>query len=110
MIIENGTIEFKTKQIADVIDPETGYPNVPDNVAWSEPIPCQFIPNSANNLGRVNGEHFTTASYTVLIEEAPLPDSEQLRLKDGNGKEIGTFSLIAPPQYLEAVCEIKLLI
>lgn len=109
MIIENGTIEFKAKTPGQ-IDPETGYPTDAAEVGWSDPIPCQFIPNNRNNLGRVNGEHFTTATYTVLIEEQPLPESEQLRLKDRSGKELGEFSLIAPPEAMEAVCEIKILI
>jgi hypothetical protein len=110
MIIENGTIEFKTKGAAGEIDPETGYPKQATEQGWSNPIPCQFLPNSCNNLGRVNGEHFTTASYTVLVEEQPLPESEQLRLRDKNGTDLGEFSLIAPPEPMDAVCEIKLLI
>ena len=48
------------------------------------------------------------ASYEILIEEQPVP-SEQLRLKDLSGKEIGTFSIIqAEP--LEAVCEVRILV
>lgn len=110
MIIPNGTIEFKSKTPGR-IDPETGYPSKATEVAWGKPIPCQFIPNSRNNLGKVNGERFTTATYTVLIEEQPLPtDTEQIRLTEMGGKELGEYSLIAPPEYLEAVSEIKLLI
>lgn len=109
MIIQNGTIEFKDKT-AGKIDPETGYPTKATNVGWAEPIPCQYLPNSRNNLGKVNSERFTTASYTVLLEEQPLPSSEQIRLKDSNGKILGEFSLIAPPEYLEAVGEIKILV
>lgn len=109
MIIENGTIEFKEKQ-AGTIDPETGYPAKATSVVWSEPIPCQYLPNNWNNLGRVKGERFTSASFTILIEEQPLPKSEQIRLKDRGGKLLGEFSLIAPPEPLEAVGEIKILI
>lgn len=109
MIIPNGYIEFKAKT-AGAIDPKTGYPSPASDVAWSEPIPCQYLPNNRNNLGRVNGEHFTAASYTVLVEEQPLPDSEQLRLTASDGTSLGEFSLIAPPQAMEAVCEIKILI
>lgn len=109
MIIQNGTIEFKEKTPGK-IDPETGYPTKPAKVGWGEPIPCQFLPNSRNNLGWVNGERFTTATYTVLIEEQELPESEQVRLTERSGKNLGEFSLIAPPEYLEAVGEIKLLI
>lgn len=109
MIIENGTIEFKEKT-PGAIDPETGYPSKPAKVGWGEPIPCQFLPNNRNNLGRVKGERFTTATYMVLLEEQPIPESEQLRLTDRSGKALGEFSLIAPPEYLEAVGEIRLLI
>lgn len=109
MIIVNGTIEFKEKTPGR-IDPETGYISKAAKTAWSEPVPCQFIPNSRNNLGKVNGERFTTATYTVLIEEQPLPSSEQIRLTERNGKVLGEFSLIAPPEDLEAVGEIKILI
>lgn len=109
MIIENGTVEFKEKT-PGTIDPETGYPSKAAKAAWGKPIPCQFMPNNRNNLGRVNGERFTTATYTVLLEEQPLPESEQVRLKDRGGRILGEFSLIAPPEALEAVGEIKLLI
>ena len=109
MIIENGTIEFK-KKTPGKIDPETGYQQKATEVGWGEPIPCQYLPNNRNNLGRVNGERFTRATYTVLLEEQPLPDSEQIRLTDRSGKPLGEFSLIAPPEALEAVGEIKILI
>lgn len=107
MIIQNGTIEFKTKT-AGGIDPETGYPVKPSSVAWGEPVPCQFKAKKFNQLGIIKGEHFTVASYEILIEEQPVP-SEQLRLKDLSGEEIGTFSIIqAEP--LEAVCEVRILV
>ena len=109
MIIPNGTIEFKEKT-PGCIDPETGYPSKPTQGGWGIPIPCQYIPNSRNNLGKVNGERFTTASYTLLLEEQPLPDIEQIRLSDANGNSLGEFSLISPPEALEAVGEIKILI
>ena len=107
MLIQNGTIEFKTKT-AGGIDPETGYPVKPSSVAWGEPVPCQFKAKKFNQLGIIKGEHFTVASYEILIEEQPVP-SEQLSLKDLSGKEIGTFSIIqAEP--LEAVCEVRILV
>lgn len=109
MIIPNGTIQFKEKTPGG-IDPETGYPSKPTKGGWGNPIPCQYIPNSRNNLGKVNGERFTTASYTLLLEEQPLPDIEQIQLTDDSGKSLGEFSLISPPEALEAVGEIKLLI
>lgn len=110
MIIENGTIEFKQKTPGQ-IDPETGYPSKPTESGWSDPIPCQFIPVNRTLLFKTeNGERITTATYTVLIEKQPLPESEQLRLTTTGGKSLGEFSLIAPPELLEAVCEIKILI
>lgn len=107
MIIENGTIEPKVKS-AGGIDPTTGYPIKPTQPQWGTPFSCQYVPNSHNNLGRVNGEHFTTATYTVLIEEQPFT-AEQIRLKDLQGNVIGEFSVISA-EPLEAVCEIKILI
>lgn len=106
MIIENGTIEPKVIN-AGGIDPETGYP-AKASTSWGEPVPCQYIPNSVNNLGRVNGEHFTTARYTVLIEEQPF-EAGIVRLNDREGKVIGEFPVISA-EPLEAVCEIRILI
>ena len=88
------------------IDPETGYPVKPSSVAWSEPVPCQFRAKTFNQLWVVNGEHHTQASYEILIEEHPIP-SEQVRLKELSGKEVGTFSIIQV-EPLEAVCEIRI--
>lgn len=109
MIIENGTIEFKLKAPSP-IDPETGLPKPAAKTAWSDPIPCQIIPNTQNLRGRVNGGHFTVASFVVLVEEQRLPASEQVRLTWSDGKTIGEYSLIAPPEPLQAVCEIKLMV
>lgn len=108
MIIENGTIELKQKTSGGGIDPKTGYPVKPASVSWSDPIPCQYSANKYDNLGRVNGEHFTTAEYTILIEEQPF-DTEQIRLKDRTGKVIGEFSVIQV-EPLEAVCELRILV
>lgn len=107
MIIENGTIELKQKTSGGGIDPTTGYPLKPASVSWGDPIPCQYIANKYSNLGRVGGEHFKTAEYSVLIEEQPLGDAEQLRLKDRSGKVVGEFSIIQV-EPLEAVCEIRI--
>lgn len=104
MIIQNGTIEVKTKS-GGGIDPETGYP-INCKELWGEPIPCQWSPNRNNMLGISNGEHFTVASYVVLIEEQQF-DAEQIRLRTIDGKNLGEFSLMyAEP--LEAVCQIRL--
>jgi hypothetical protein len=107
MIIANGTIELKRKT-AGGIDPETGYPVKASSVTWGDPIPCQYTANKYDNLGRVNGEHFKVAEYSVLIEEQPL-DTEQLRLKDRDGNVVGEFSIIQV-EPLEAVCETKILV
>lgn len=108
MIIENGTIELKRKASVQGIDPNTGYPIKSSGVTWDAPIPCQYYANQYSNLGRVNGEHFTTAQYTVLIEMQKV-DAEQLRLKDREGNVVGEFSIIqAEP--LDAVDEIRILI
>ena len=107
MIIANGTIEVKRKT-AGGIDPETGFPIAPSQVSWDEPIDCQYSANKYDNLGRSNGEHFTVASYSVLIEERPFT-AEQVRLKDRDGKVLGEFSVIQI-EPLEAVCELRILI
>lgn len=109
MIIENGTIELKQKTSGGGIDPTTGYPQKPASVSWGTPIPCQYMANKYNNLGRVNGEHLKTAEYSVLIEEQPLGETEQLRLKDRAGNVVGEFSIIQV-EPLEAVCEIRILV
>ena len=110
MIIENGTIEFKRK-FPGGIDPETGHPVKPKDFGYGEPIACQYIPSNRQLLLKTaTGERITKANYTVLIEDQPLPESEQIRLTDATGKILGEFSLIAPPETLEAVCEIKILI
>ncbi|MCE8584881.1 hypothetical protein K0E99_17605 [Bacteroides fragilis] len=107
MIIENGTIETKAKTVGK-IDPKTGYPSKPSDVSWSDPIPCQYSANKYNKLGRVSGEHFIRAEYSVLIEEQPF-DAEQIRLKDLNGNVVGEFSVISV-EPLTAVCEIRILV
>ena len=107
MIIANGTIEIKGKT-AQGIDPETGYPIAPTGVTWGEPIECQYSANKYDWLGKANGEHFTVAIYSILIEEQPLGEFEQLRLTDSvSGKVLGEFSVIQV-EPLEAVCELRI--
>ena len=114
MIIQNGTVEIKQKT-GGGINSDTGYPNKPGSVSWGEPIPCQYSANKRqysankyNQLGRVSGEHFTTAQYTVRIEEQPFT-AEQIRLKDLAGKSVGEFSIIQV-EPLDAVCELRILV
>lgn len=64
MIIQNGTIEFKTKT-GGGIDPETGYPVKPSSELWGEPVPCQFRATKYNQLSIIKGEHVTLASYEI---------------------------------------------
>lgn len=107
MIIDNGTIEFKLKQ-GGGINTDTGYPVTPSE-SWGEPLPCQYTPNSLNNLGRVQGERFVAASYTILIEQQPLQDSEQVRMKDRDGNVVGEFSIISV-EPLDAVEQIRIMV
>lgn len=107
MIIENGTIELKQKVTAQPpVNPETGFPVPPTGDAWGDPIPCQYVPVSYNQLRRVGGEAAKEAKYQVYIEEQPF-DAEQLRLRDRDGCILGEFSVIhAEP--LDAVCELRI--
>jgi hypothetical protein len=108
MIIVNGTIELKTKTQGGGIDPDTGFPVPFASAAWGDPIPCQYYANRYNNLGRVDGEHFTVASYVVLVDSQAI-GSEQLRLKDRSGAVVGEFSIIQV-EPLDAVQELRILI
>lgn len=106
MIIENGAIEFKIKE-GGGIDPATGFPRKAET-RWGGPIPCQYVPNGSSLRGRVNGEGFTSASYVILVEMQPLPDSEQVRLTDIFGETVGEYSLLSLPELLPAVDQIRL--
>lgn len=108
MIIQNGTIEVKTKVGGSGIDPATGFPVRPTDAVYGKPIPCQYSANQYNQLGRVRGESFTIANYTILIEQPALSFvAEQIRLKDMAGKTIGDFSIMSV-EPLEAVCELRI--
>lgn len=111
MIIANGTIEVKRKTTTGTgLDPETGFPIAPSRVSWDSPIECQYSANRYDKLGRAQGEHFTVASFTILIEEQqPLFEAEQVRLKDRNGKLLGEFSVLAI-EPLEAVCQTRIMV
>lgn len=106
MIIPNGTVEFKVKT-GGGIDATTGYPTAPEE-SWGEPIECQYIITSRDNLGRVNGEHFIRAQYTIYIEKQRII-SEQLRLRDDEGDTIGEFSILCVKQ-LDAVNQSEILV
>lgn len=107
MIIQNGNIEIKTKT-AGGIDPTTGFPIAASSVSYGTPIPCQYIANMYNQLGRSNGEAFTMAQYTILIEQQPTAFSaEQLRLKDMAGNVVGDFSVVSVEK-LDAVSQVRI--
>lgn len=106
MIIENGTIEVKSKS-AGGIDPKTGFPIPSDRVIWSEPIPCQWLANKYNNLGKSEGGNFTVAHYSILIESEQEFKSEQIRLRDNYGNVLGEFSVIEV-EPLQAMCQIRI--
>lgn len=106
MIIANGTIELKVKT-AGGIDPSTGFP-VASTSSWGSLVPCQYLINTRDNLGRVDGEHFTKAQYSILIEQQTVA-SEQLRLTDRGGTVLGEFSIISVEE-LDAVCQTKILV
>lgn len=106
MIIENGTIEVKSKS-AGGIDPETGFPIPSDRVTWGEPIPCQWLANKYSNLGKSEGGNFTVAHYSILIESEQPFTSEQIRLRDNYGNVLGEFSVIEV-EALRAVCQLRI--
>lgn len=101
MIIQNGTIEIKMKT-GGGIDPATGFPVRPAE-EWGAPIPCQFYANRRNNLGRSNGEHFTVASYIILIEFLSF-EGEEIRLSDRTGRTVGEYSVMSA-EPLDAVSQ-----
>lgn len=105
MIIANGAIKFKLK--ADGGMDADGYP-VTAAPKWSEPFPCQYITNTSNLRGVSNGEHFATASYIVYVDLQRLPDSEQVELADAKDGIIGEFPMLAAPEVLQAVQQLRL--
>ena len=107
MIIANGTIELKVKTAVG-INPSTGFP-VASTTSWGSPVPCQYLINTHDNLGRTQGEHFVKAQYSILIEQPTPVASEQLRLTDRDGNVLGEFSIISVEQ-LDAVCQTKILV
>lgn len=107
MIIPNGTIQVKRKT-AGGIDPATGYPVAP-TAEWGEPVPCQWAANKCDRLGRVNGEHFTVAHFSILIELQHFAGVEQVRLRDLSGRELGEFSIMSV-EPLEAVGQLRIMV
>lgn len=106
MIIQNGTIEIKRKS-ASGIDPETGYPIPSGNITWGKPIPCQWLANKYNNLGKSEGGNFIAAHYSILIESEQEFTAEQIKLRDNYGNVLGEFSVIAV-EPLQAMCQLRI--
>lgn len=107
MIIQNGTIEVKQKT-GGGIDPATGYPETA-TVTWGEPVPCQWTANKCDRLGRVNGEHFTVAHFSILIELQHFAGVDQVRLRDHTGRDMGEFSIMSV-EPLEAVGQLRIMV
>lgn len=105
MIIPNGTLEFKTKQVRGA-DPNTGYP-LPPEETWGEPVPCQYYQNSRNMLAQVGKETRDLASYTILIEGKA--QGESMRLTSDDGTIVGEFSAVSIEE-LRAVGQTKIVI
>ena len=105
MIIVNGYIECK-RETGGGLDPVTRYP-VTAEASWGEPIPCQYIPvrHDALAVSR-QGESYTLAAYTILIEEQPLQD-KTIRLTDRSGVVLGEFP-VRQIEPLDAVCEVRI--
>ena len=109
MIIPNGTVEFVTNA-AGGLD-ANGYP-VEGKPTYGSPVPCQYKANTHNSLGKSNGETFTNASYSILIEMLKLSNSgitDRLRLKSRSGRVVGEFSVLQF-EPLEAVCQMRILV
>lgn len=107
MIIVNGTIQVKTKT-GGGLDTQ-GNPVRPTE-SWGDPIDCHIRVNSRSNLGKSNGNSFTTASYVILIEPQPFVNDAIVRIAYKKGSELGEFPIMFPPEYLEAVEAIRIVI
>lgn len=138
MIIRNGTLEVKRKT-AGGIDATTGYAVASSEETWSGPMDCQYSATSFNQLARANGEHYTQAQYSILVEEhvfaeyvlggedetlivtadgslVSIQTAEgsddvpvQVRLRGWKGELLGDFS-IKQVIPLQAVCQVQLIV
>lgn len=109
MIIENGTIRVKAKTPGG-IDPVTHNPVKPTE-AWGEPVPCQWSVSKRDNLGVFNGEHFSVATYIVLIDRVLEPPfrGQQLELVSRDFGSLGRYSIVSV-EPLDAVGQVRILI
>lgn len=90
MIIENGTLQIKLKTGGGL--DENGNPVRPSE-SWSPAIPCNIETNQYNGKGTVNGNVFTVASFTILIEDRPFDADRVLLTREG--KSLGEFAVKA---------------
>lgn len=106
MIIQNGFIQFLVEGERTFDD--FGRPVLPSS-AYGCCIPCQFYPNSHNDLARSQGEAYTSQSYTILIEPTRIQQTGRLKLTDIGGHEIGEFS-VRQREPLVAVHQIRFIV
>jgi hypothetical protein len=76
---------------------------------FSLPIRCYIKVNKRDNIGKQNGNTFTVASYEILIEPQSF-ESERVQLFDTLGHDLGVFSVMYPPEYLQAVQAVKIVV
>lgn len=90
MIIANGTVRFKYK-CGGGLD-ERGYP-VKAAAIWGDPVPCQYVAKAVDLTARSAESPTASRSYEIYLD-LPLPDyTEQLKLTDEGGGELGEYSV-----------------
>jgi len=107
MVIANG--EISAREAAGGGLDGNGNPVRPSG-GWGRPVPCRITVNRRDNLGRRNGNSFTMASFEVLIEPRPFPDEGTVRLRYADGRELGEFPIMFPPECLEAAGAVKIVV
>ena len=106
MIIANGTIRFKST--SGGLD-ERGYP-VKAAALWGEAIPCQYVPKSVDLTARSAESPTAVRSYEIYLP-LPLPAdySEQLKLTDEGGEELGEYS-VQSAETMRAVQQVLIIV
>lgn len=64
----------------------------PITTTWGNPIECQYIANSRDNFGIVQGNNFTRHDYDILIEKQAF-DLKPVQLFDADNALIGEFQI-----------------
>ena len=109
MIIPNGTIEFITNTPGGL--DKNGYP-VASAKTYGPVLPCQYIPNNRDAIGKKQGEAFIKASYSIYVEWLDFKSdgkTELVRLKSRSGNLIGEYPVL-DIEPLDAVCQVKVLV